>query len=75
MTDMDEDTRLKLIGLKALADDHAKHMDDIYRVICATLGFDKRDDTGEISDWLWGDSGDAVERIWERTGHHRKDES
>lgn len=73
MSEIDEDTRLKLIGLKALADEHASKMDDIYRAICRTLGFEKEDDTGVISDWLWADAGETIDQIIYRTAHHREE--
>lgn len=63
-TELDDDTRLKLIGLKALADDHNKHLDDIYRVTCATLGITKETDrSGTVSDFVYAEGGTA-EDVW-----------
>jgi hypothetical protein len=65
MTELDNDTRLKIIGLKTLANDHNKRLNEIYRALCDVLGTTQEEDRGAISDFVYADSGiDDVTDLW-----------
>jgi hypothetical protein len=71
--EMDEDTRLKLIGLKALADDHNRHMQDIERVALELFGIAKEEDEhGYVSDFVYDEAqtlADTLDKLnWFRQG-------
>lgn len=66
MSDLDEDTRLKLIGLKAIAIDLNKQMKTVHGVVGRLVGADGDDMDGWLADFCYDDS-ITVEQLWERT--------
>jgi hypothetical protein len=71
-TEMDEDTRLKLLGLKAIAIDLNKQMKTVQGVVGRLTGV-----TGDaMGDWpsdFCYDDRITVEDLWERTAKYRED--
>ena len=69
MSDLDADTRLKLIGLKAIANDLNKQMEAVKHVVMSLTGDD--DETGWCSDFLF-DEKITVARLWKATASARE---
>lgn len=67
---MDEDTRLKLIGLQALAVDHNQRLADIKRAACTLFGEPDDDPTGWVSDFVYGEA--RLDDTWEVLEKRRK---
>lgn len=74
MDDLDEDTRLKLIGLRTVAQDHWKQIQSL-ELAAARLVSEPIDmSPGHASDYLAGesDSCNTPERLWAATAEFRK---
>ncbi len=69
MTPMDEDTRLKLLGLKVLAMDLYKQSQAIAATVKKITG--EVADNGWSSDYVWDDA-ITPEIVWERTAKDRE---
>jgi hypothetical protein len=71
MSEIDEDTRLKLHGLKALAIDLNKQMNGIRRVVGQLTEAPEDELSGWPADFCY-DNDLTVEQLWERTASFRK---
>lgn len=71
MADLDEDTRLKLYGLKALAIDLNKQMKTIHGAVGRLVGSTEDDMNGWPADFCYDDN-ITVEKLWERTAEGRE---
>ena len=65
MAELDEDTRLKLIGLKAIATDLNKQMETVIGVTARLVG-EEDDMNGWPADFCY-DNEITVDDLWERT--------
>lgn len=66
MNELDDDTRLKLIGLKAIATDLNKQMETVRGVVGRLVGATEDDMSGWPADFCY-DNDMTVEQLWERT--------
>lgn len=71
MKEMDEDTRLKLYGLKAIAIDLNKQMETVRGVVGRLTGATEDDMNGWPADFCY-DNDITVEQLWERTASCRE---
>lgn len=67
---MDEDTRLKLLGLKAIAVDLNKQLETVRSVVGRLVGATEDGVSGWPSDFCYDDD-ITVDQLWERTATER----
>jgi hypothetical protein len=71
MTELDDDTRLKLLGIRALAENHNRHLEDLKRVARELLGVTTETDPADwVGDYVYGEA--TIESVLEGLEHSQK---
>lgn len=71
MTDLDDDTRLKLIGLQTIARDLNKQLEAVVGAVVRLVG-DEEGRDGWASDFCYSPDNVTPETLWEGTAKYRE---